>query len=1130
MMVTRCALLSLVLCFILTGCDDKATTDKDTLGEVTDISDVSTDLGPDTATPVPNCGSERCDEGQTCCGRTCVDVSSESAHCGGCGQSCDAAASCEDGGCVCGGVACGEDDACCDIAGAPACTAIEENPQHCGACGNACGDNQICQGGLCLCENGDGVYEQCREGESCCPGLGCRALGSDANSCGTCGLVCNPGELCDKGVCACGDTRGSSSPACGDGEACCGETPSCVASDDPQCTCGTGTCLAGELCCPTRVDGVETDRCVDVSGDLEQCGACGVVCGASQVCIGGQCVCDGGFGDCDADLANGCEAKLATDVAHCGACGVACAPGEVCDGLGRCATTCQPGATQCSDTCVWLDRTPDECGGCGLTCGPGEVCSAGLCATSCQLGLVNCRGACINLDTDRFNCGGCGLACAAGQVCQSGRCTLSCEAGLTNCDGTCVDTLTDERNCSACGFACAKGFECSDGQCTLTCQAGLTTCDGVCVDTDTSRSHCGVCGNVCPQGNVCDGGGNCALTCQEGLTQCLGVCVDLDDSAVHCGACGNACAPGEACQDGACRIVCPGELVSCSNTCIDVQNDRRHCGGCGQSCPQGQQCENGACALVCPPSQEACGGQCVTLNTDPAHCGACDNACGAGEVCVQGTCSGSCPLTQCGNVCVDLNQSPEHCGACDNACSYANGTGACIGGSCILALCDAGWDDCDGDPSNGCELDVTTDPNNCGGCGAVCASLPNTTGESCVDSACAIQGCVTGTEDCDGDPTNGCETQLLNDPENCNACGNSCALPNVINTCFEGTCTPGGCVGGYGDCNIDRTTDGCEVDLTTSATDCGACGNVCAVGVSCTAGECLCGGVEACSLTGAHHTDASCSGSECTLTCEAGYSDCDGDASNSCEAHLATDSKNCGTCGTDCTLSGEQCVNGACEQVFTTCAELRSTGVLTSGTYNIDLDQTANPVPVYCDMQLGGGAGWNLISVVRNDVNSLIVGPGYCSTLDVNIACKGHMPPQRVTPVTEIMIVDLDANLWLVYNNFSADATSALRYFTLERSLTLLTGCDGTADHVCNNTTIDPFLRIHRSSGLEFDVTPPLHQWWRGGGWWVGNDSTVAGRLHTTSYISDNNLIYELPVGSSTTNLVSTGHQAIFWR
>ncbi len=65
---------------------------------------------------------------------------------------------------------------------------------------------------------------------------------------------------------------------------------------------------------------------------------------------------------------------------------------------------------------------------------------------------------------------------------------------------------------------------------------------------------------------------------------------------------------------------------------------------------------------------------------------------------------------------------------------------------------------------------------------------------------------------------------------------------------------------------------------------------------------------------------------------------------------------------------------------------------------------------------------------------------------------------------------------------------------------------------------------------LVVDATLPLHQWWRGGGWWVGNDSTVAGRLHTTSYISDNNLIYELPVSTGPTNLISTGHQALLWR
>jgi len=60
-------------------------------------------------------------------------------------------------------------------------------------------------------------------------------------------------------------------------------------------------------------------------------------------------------------------------------------------------------------------------------------------------------------------------------------------------------------------------------------------------------------------------------------------------------------------------------------------------------------------------------------------------------------------------------------------------------------------------------------------------------------------------------------------------------------------------------------------------------------------------------------------------------------------------------------------------------------------------------------------------------------------------------------------------------------------------------------------------------------ATPPLHQWWRGGGWWVGYDSSLGGKLHTTSYMTDGNVIEDNP-SAGVTNILGSGHQAIFWR
>src|SRR5690606_7643643 len=63
----------------------------------------------------------------------------------------------------------------------------------------------------------------------------------------------------------------------------------------------------------------------------------------------------------------------------------------------------------------------------------------------------------------------------------------------------------------------------------------------------------------------------------------------------------------------------------------------------------------------------------------------------------------------------------------DDDCS----TATCLGGRC----CMAGYRDCDADPTNSCETDVMTDELNCGTCGMTCAA-----GESCYGGACLTQG------------------------------------------------------------------------------------------------------------------------------------------------------------------------------------------------------------------------------------------------------------------------------------------------------------------------------------------------------------------------------------------------------
>ncbi len=79
---------------------------------------------------------------------------------------------------------------------------------------------------------------------------------------------------------------------------------------------------------------------------------------------------------------------------------------------------------------------------------------------------------------------------------------------------------------------------------------------------------------------------------------------------------------------------------------------------------------------------------------------------------------------------VDVSSNTTHCGTCGRACSNAGAvTTACADGEC-KPTCDPQHADCDGNPVNGCEVDVSTNRNSCGACGHDCR------GGACVDGQC----------------------------------------------------------------------------------------------------------------------------------------------------------------------------------------------------------------------------------------------------------------------------------------------------------------------------------------------------------------------------------------------------------
>ena len=289
-------------------------------------------------------------------------------------------------------------------------------------------------------------------------------------------------------------------------------------------------------------------------------------------------------------------------------------------------------------------------------------------------------------------------------------------------------------------------------------------------------------------------------------TCCGGRCADLTTDPEDCGACGTVCGSGVCFSDlpvsGLIGCFPPLAIDDGGPACVPGDTPGRACG---------LDAGNG----VCCPTNSAPGFACVDLLVDPANCGGCNLACDAGS-CVSGVCGSATALTCgaalgdfcgldagsysavcCASGCGTLNVD-RNCGSCGHDCTASGevcvaeplcGFASCAGldAGAVCAL-DAGVGSCCG--GAGC-IDLLSDPQNCGACGLSCADA----GGPCAAGTCLVEQCTSANAASNAACALGkgigfcCAAgdcaDLLTDPQNCGGCDLSCTSGQ---TCALGAC------------------------------------------------------------------------------------------------------------------------------------------------------------------------------------------------------------------------------------------------------------------------------------------------------------------------------------------------------
>jgi hypothetical protein len=235
--------------------------------------------------------------------------------------------------------------------------------------------------------------------------------------------------------------------------------------------------------------------------------------------------------------------------------------------------------------------------------------------------------------------------------------------------------------------------------------------------------------------------------------------------------------PPLTCGVGACQVAVPACLGGVPQSCTPGNPQPEICNGIDDNCDS--IIDNVSGLNTDPDNCGSCGFMCPDEPNAPAACvsGLCDLVCNAGYADCDNNDATGCE--------VSILTDPSNCSGCNLVCPpRANASSTCSGGNCTLN-CNVGYSNCDNNPVTGCEVHTTNDVQNCGACGLVCPNRANAT-SVCANSQCTFV-CNSGYQNCDGNATNGCEIHLTNDNQNCGNCGHVCSGGQ---SCVNSACVP----------------------------------------------------------------------------------------------------------------------------------------------------------------------------------------------------------------------------------------------------------------------------------------------------------------------------------------------------